>query len=289
MRELGLPYASDPAITKHLAAFLTQAAVAMNGSSANPQMVRPDVVLFNGGFCAPSVTRERIVEAISSWFGGAQSSWRPKLLNNEDPRYVLLLGVLLTTAGYDAARVCASGPGNARTYYIGLPSEHGLQGICVLPAGVEEGTTLPLLNRDFSVLANRPVSFTLYSSRTRHDVHGEVAALDEADVHRHPPLVTLLRYGKKMRDVYLTIRLRASFTEVGTLELWCESRDTPHRWRLQFELRDEEAQAQQLDTVKSQPVPHALRPLRLRMQLSNLLATDRTCFWWLCGGPNAGA
>ncbi len=58
-----------------------------------------------------------------------------------------------------------------------------------------------------------------------------------------------------MRDVYLTIGLRASFTEVGTLELWCESRDTPHRWRLQFELRDEEAQAQQLDTVKSQPVP----------------------------------
>ena len=105
------------------------------------------------------------------------------------------------------------------------------------------------------MLANRPVSFTLYSSRTRHAAHAEVAALDEADVHRHPPLVTLLRYGKKMRDVYLTIGLRASFTEVGTLELWCESRDTPHRWRLQFELRDEEAQAQQLDTVKSQPVP----------------------------------
>src|SRR6202030_2986724 len=74
-------------------------------------------------------------------------------------------------------------------------------------------------------------------------------------VHRHPPLVTLLRYGKKMRDVYLTIGLRASFTEVGTLELWCESRNTPHRWRLQFELRDEEAQAQRLDTVKSQSVP----------------------------------
>src|SRR5208283_2744799 len=103
--------------------------------------------------------------------------------------------------------------------------------------------------------ANRPVSFTLYSSRTRHDAHGEVAALDEADVHRHAPLVTLLRYGKKMRDVYLIVRLRASFTEVGTLELWCESRDTPHRWRLQFELRGEESQAQQLDTAKPQPVP----------------------------------
>jgi molecular chaperone DnaK (HSP70) len=252
LRELGLPYASDPAITKHLAAFLTQAAVAMNGSSANPRLVRPDVVLFNGGFCAPSVTRERIVEALSSWFGGGR--WRPKLLNNEAPDTAVARG-----AAYYGRVRRGTGlrirAGNARSYYIGLPSEHGLQGICVLPAGIEEGTTLPLLNRDFSVLANRPVSFTLYSSRTRHAVHAEVAALDEADIHRHPPLVTLLRYGKKMRDVYLTIGLRASFTEVGTLELWCESRDTPHRWRLQFELRDEEAQAQQLDTVKSQPVP----------------------------------
>jgi hypothetical protein len=254
LRELGLPYASDPAITKHLAAFLTQAAVAMNGSSANPGLVRPDVVLFNGGFCAPSVTRERIVEAISSWFGGAQSRWRPKLLNNEAPDTAVARG-----AAYYGRVRRGTGlrirAGNARSYYIGLPSEHGLQGICVLPAGIEEGTTFPLLSRDFSVLANRPVSFTLYSSRTRHAVHAEVAALDEADVHRHPPLVTLLRYGKKMRDVYLTIGLRANFTEVGTLELWCESRDTPHRWRLQFELRDEEAQAQKLDTVKSQPVP----------------------------------
>src|ERR1700691_5939375 len=86
----------------------------------------------------------------------------------------------------------------------------------------------------------------------------KVAALDEVDeanVHRHALLVTLLRYGKKMRELYLIVCLRASFTEVGTLELWCESRDTPHRWRLQFELRDEEAQAQQLDSVKSQPVP----------------------------------
>ena len=254
LRELGLPYASDPAITKHLAAFLTQAAVAMNGSSANERMVRPDAILFNGGFCAPAVTRERIAEAISIWFGGAQSGWRPELLNNEAVDSAVARG-----AAYYGRVRRGTGlrirAGNARTYYIGLGSDEGLQGICVLPAGIEEGTTLPLLNREFSVLANRPVSFTLYSSRTRHDAHGEVAALDEANVHRHLPLVTLLRYGKKMRDVYLIVGLRASFTEVGTLELWCESRDTPHRWRLQFELRGEEAQAQQLDTAKPQPVP----------------------------------
>ncbi len=253
LRELGLPYASDPAISKHLAAFLTQAAVSMNGSSAKPRMARPDAVLFNGGFCAPAVTRERIIEAIAAWFGGTQSGWRPKLLNNEAVDSAVARGA----AYYGRVR---SGiglrirAGSARTYYIGLGSEDSLQCICVLPAGVEEGTTLPLLNREFSVLANRPVSFMLYSSRTRHDAQGEVAALDEADVHRHAPLVTLLRYGKKMREVQLIVRLRASFTEVGTLELWCEARDTSHRWRLQFELRGEGAQAQPLDSTQPQAV-----------------------------------
>jgi len=249
LRELGLPYASDPAISKHLAAFLTQAAVSMNGSSANPRMARPDAVLFNGGFCAPAVTRERIIEAIAAWFGGTQNGWRPKLLNNEAVDSAVARGA----AYYGRVRHGVGlriRAGSAHTYYIGLGSEDGLQCICVLPAGVEEGTTLPPLNREFSVLANRPVSFMLYSSRTRHDAQGEVAALDEADVHRHAPLVTLLRYGKKMREVHLIVRLRASFTEVGTLELWCEARDSSHRWRLQFELRGEEAQAQQLDSTQ---------------------------------------
>jgi molecular chaperone DnaK (HSP70) len=252
LRELGLPYASDPAITKHLAAFLTQAAEAMDGSSANARMARPDAVLFNGGFCAPAVTGDRIVEALSAWFGGAQNRWSPTLLKNDEVESAVARG-----AAYYGRVRRGSGmriqAGNARTYYIGFRSDQGLQGICVLPAGVEEGTTLPLLNREFTVLANRPASFTLYSSRTRHDAHGQVAPLDEASVHRHPPLVSLLRYGKR-RDVHVAIRLRAIFTEVGTLELWCESRDTPHRWRLQFELRGEEAQAQQFDSAKTQPV-----------------------------------
>jgi hypothetical protein len=63
-----------------------------------------------------------------------------------------------------------------------------------------------------------------------------------------------LRYGKRLRELRLVVRLRASFTEVGTLEIWCESRDTLHRWRLEFDLRGEEVQAQQLDTAKPQPV-----------------------------------
>jgi molecular chaperone DnaK (HSP70) len=244
LRELGLPYAADAAITRHLAAFLTQAAIAMN---TGQRMVRPDAVLFNGGFCTPTFIRERIAHAIANWFGESQSQWRPKLLDNDAVESAVARGA----ACYGRVRRGTGTRvkvGSARAYYIGLPAENAAsapQGICVLPAGSQAGTTLPPLAREFTVLANRPVSFTLYSSRTRHDAHGDLATLDEADFHRHAPLTSLLRYGKKMRELYLKVRLRAGFTEVGTLELWCESSETGHRWRLQFELRGEDPEAQQ--------------------------------------------
>jgi hypothetical protein len=93
-------------------------------------------VLFNGGFCAPAVTRERIVEAISVWFGGAQSGWGPKILKNEGVDSAVARGAVYygRVQHGTGLRIRA---GNARTYYIGWDSDDGLQGICVLPAGVE--------------------------------------------------------------------------------------------------------------------------------------------------------
>jgi molecular chaperone DnaK (HSP70) len=242
LREIGLPYATDPAITKHLAAFLKQAAMAM-GAGENSrshiddrlQMARPDAVLYNGGFCIPAIAREQITEALANWFGGA---WRPKILSNE----VMSSAVAIGAAYYGRVRRGAGlrvKAGSARTYYIGMRSDHGIKAVCVLPSRTNEGTTLPLLDREFSVLTNRPVSFHLYSSTIRHDAHGVIADLDPEEVHRHAPLVTLLRYGKKLQQMELAVRLSVSFTEVGTLELWCESVSSPHRWRLQFELRHE--------------------------------------------------
>jgi molecular chaperone DnaK (HSP70) len=245
LREIGLPYASDPAITKHLAAFLRQAAAGMTTDAGDfrSQVARPDAILFNGGFCAAQIVRERIVDAVAGWFSDSAEAWRPRVLRNVAMHSAVAKGA----AHYGhvrqglGVRVRA---GSARTYYIGLRSEQGLQGVCVLPSGVEEGTSLPLSDREFAALANRPVSFTLYSSRTRHDAHGEVVPLQGGQIHSHAPLATVLRYGKKMRDLELAVRLRATFTELGTLELWCESISSPHRWRLQFALRGDEGQAQ---------------------------------------------
>src|SRR5215469_17967072 len=221
LREIGLPYATDPAITKQLAAFFKQAAMAMSagGNSQSHiddrlQMARPDAVLFNGGFCIPAIARERITEAISNWFGTG-GGWRPKILSDE----VMSSAVAIGAAYYGRVRRGAGlrvKAGSAWTYYIGMRSEHGIKAVCVLPSGTNEGTTLPLLDREFSVLANRPVSFHLYSSMIRHDAHGAIADLDPEEVHRHAPLVTLLRYGKKLLQMELAVRLSVSFTEVGT-------------------------------------------------------------------------
>jgi hypothetical protein len=255
LREVGLPYVSDPAITRHLAAFLRNAAAAIAEGAGSVrdqntalQLVRPDAVLFNGGFCIPEIARERIVDAIANWFSGVEVGWRPKILRNDAMGSAVAIGA----AYYGRARRGTGlrvKAGSARTYYIGTRSEG--TAICVLPAGTDEGTTLALV-REFSVMANRPVSFNLFSSTVRHDTHGAVTEIDPANIHRHAPLVTLLRYGKKLQPMELAVRLSVTFTEVGTLELWCESASSPHRWRLQFELR---GSAVSLDTVAEASPP----------------------------------
>ncbi|MBV9926065.1 MAG: Hsp70 family protein [Acidobacteria bacterium] len=256
LRELGLPYASDPAITKHLAAFLTQAALAMNaaGAGTTETMARPDAVLFNGGFFHPALARERIVETIAEWFPQAGKRWRPKVLLGETPETAVAVGAAYYARVRRMGGVRVSG-GSARGYYIGVqqaaPHHDRLTAVCVLPRGTEEGTRLEL-GRELTALTNRPVAFTLYSTTTRQDALEEVVRFADGELHRHAPLVTVLRYGKRSRHIELEVRLTAHFTEVGTLELWCEAPKTGHRWRLQFQLRGAEALEESVEADESE-------------------------------------
>jgi molecular chaperone DnaK (HSP70) len=288
LRELGLPYANEPAITKHLAAFLSKSGEWGQGDKGtrgqgdkekeisnplappSPRLpvslpVRPDAILFNGGFFAPAVTRERVVETVANWFRRKGKPWQPKVLSNESPESAVAIGAAYYGHVRKSGGLRVSG-GSARAYYVGVQTaerltEGRIQAVCALPRGTEEGTTLKLEGREFAALANRPVTFTLYSSTTGHDAHGAVVTLNEDEVHRHAPLITTLRYGKKSRQVELAARLTTSFTEVGTLELWLESLNSDHRWRLQFQLRgaqpeieheEEETAAEESQTVISE-------------------------------------
>src|SRR6266545_2839816 len=272
LRELGLPYASEPAITKHLAAFLTKSGEWGQGDKETrrqgdkekeisyplvspspcplvPIPVRPDAILFNGGFFAPAVTRDRVVETVANWFRKKGKQWQPKVLNNEAPESAVAVGASYYGQVRKSGGLRVSG-GSARAYYVGVQTgarvaDGRVRAVCVLPRGTEEGTTLNLEGREFAALANRPVTFTLYSSTTGHDAHGDVVTLNEDEVHRHAPLITTLRYGKKSRQVELAAQLTMSFTEVGTLELWLKSLNSDHRWRLQFQLRGAQPEIEQ--------------------------------------------
>lgn len=239
LREIGLPYESDPAITRHLAEFLTRA-------GAQEGVVRPDAILFNGGFFKPSILRVRVAEALMNWFDDGQG-WLPKMLSND----ALDTAVAIGAAYYGFVRRQGGirvGSGSARAYYIGInldtpTHEDQTTVVCVLPRGTEEGTKLVLDSRRFELQANRPVSFTLWSSTSRQgDKLGDVITTKVQDLHPHSPLVTVIRFGKRSTDINIPVKVVTEFTEVGTLEIWCQSQVSEHRWRLQFQLRKDLAQ-----------------------------------------------
>ena len=231
LRELGLPFETEPAITRHLAAFLARA------GAKDGRMARPDAVLFNGGFFAPAIARERVVDALARWFGE-----RPRVLVNANPEAAVAVGAAFygrLRGGSASARRLLIRAGSARAYYVGVDASQGgaTTAVCVVPRGTEEGTTLAI-EREFTVMTNDAAAFTLFSSIDRDDPAGAIVSLHPPqDAARHAPLVTTFRFGKRSRRVPLRVRLAAVFTETGTLELWCESTTTEHRWRLAFNLR----------------------------------------------------
>ncbi len=205
-RELGLPYVSDPAVTRHLNEFL------------EPTGQVPDAILFNGGFFIPEILRERVADVVGHWYGR-----RPEILENSD----LDLAVARGAAYYSYVRSTGSGVlvrgGLPRTYYIGLgePREGKFPAVCLVPRGAEEGAALEIDNDALQLVANRPVSFRLYSSLTRtEDKLGDVLefAADDADLHMHAPLHAVIRFGKKAEERLIPVKLGARLTEIGTLE-----------------------------------------------------------------------
>jgi molecular chaperone DnaK (HSP70) len=218
-RELGLPYVSDPAVTRHLAAFL----------SAN-ENAKPDAILFNGGFFIPDICQQRVADVMERWYGH-----RPLILENRD----LDLAVAVGAAYYSYVKATGAGllvrGGLPRAYYVGIGESAA---VCLVPRGAEEGQTLELDSQDLHLVANKPVSFRLYSSLTRiDDTVGQTLSPDETgDLHLHAPLDAVIRFGKPGERL-VPVKLRAHLTEVGTLEVWSDSKISDHHWRLQFELR----------------------------------------------------
>jgi molecular chaperone DnaK (HSP70) len=245
LQEFGLPFVADPAVTKHLSAFLHQhqsdapGTRPERGTSAGDLMARPDAILFNGGALTPTLVRDRIVDVLTSWFSSEPgATYRPRVLSNTS----LDLAVAIGAAYYGVVRRGGGiriGGGTARSFYVGLETHADDQPwLCVVPRDAQEGDEITIAHRDFELLMGQPVAFPLASSSVRpQDQPGDLVAPHPDSILVMPPLQTVMRAGRKAKAERVPVRLQARVTEVGTVELWCQSVADPRRWRLQIQLR----------------------------------------------------
>ncbi|GAB6097923.1 Hsp70 family protein [Desulfatiferula olefinivorans] len=237
--EFGLPYEQEPAMTRHLCRFLDQHKDHVEKRLGISH--RPGHILFNGGSLKPALITERIREAVRHFFG-EENEALPAVLDNDDPDLAVAFGA----AYYGLAKLGRGvrvGSGSPRSYYLGIArdeSGRADQAVCLVERGLDEGSTVELTDRDMTVLANRRVSFDVYSSSYRDaDKAGDLIDLDDT-LTPLPPVQTVIRYGKKEQETRIPVHLLADYTEVGTLDLWCRSLSSDHRWKLSFQLRGRE-------------------------------------------------
>ena len=250
-QELGLPYAADAAITKHLARFLSQQVQ----SSPELEKVRrgrsglacPTHVLFNGGVMKAVALRERLIEVLNRWLPeeGFDPLRAQEILDAPDLEHAVARGA----AYYGKARRGQGvriRSGASRTYYIGVESampavpgmEAPLKALCVVPFGMEEGTEAKIPAREFGLVVGEAAEFRFLSSTLRkRDQIGSLLEDWGDEIEELSPLeVTLKLEGQE--GAVLPVRLETRVTEVGTLEVWCVSRDGGQRWKLELNIRE---------------------------------------------------
>ena len=250
-QELGLPYAADPAITKHLARFLSEqarnspeAAGIRRGRSG---LACPTHILFNGGVMKAAVLRDRVVEVLNRWLRqeGFDALGTEQILEAPDLEHAVARGA----AYYGKARRGRGvriRSGASRTYYIGIESampavpglEAPLKALCVVPFGMEEGTEATIPNREFGLVVGEPAEFRFLSSSVRkQDQVGSLLDDWGADIEELSPLEVTLKLDGQLGTV-IPVRIETRFTELGTLEVWCVSRDGTQRWKLELNIRE---------------------------------------------------
>jgi hypothetical protein len=261
LQELGLPYAADPAVSKHLALFLSrnaevirtvigtrQSASGKKGKADSRKPAAdsrlPTAILFNGGVFKAIALQQRLVQIVNQW-SKAAGGGALKVLPGCD----LDLAVARGAAYFGLARrgkgIRIRG-GTARAYYVGietsLPAVPGmpppLKALCVVPFGMEEGTEADVPGQEFGLIVGEPAQFRFLGSTVRRtDPVGTLIEDWEGQIDELSPLATTLEApGKEGRTV--PVHLHSKVTPIGTLELWCLSRDGKQRWKLEFNVRE---------------------------------------------------
>jgi hypothetical protein len=246
LQELGLPYAADAAITRHMARFLRQQA-----SSGEHGAVRrgpsgiacPTHVLFNGGVLNASIVRERILSSLDAWLA-AEKMPPVKPLSGEDLMHAVSRGAAYYGLARRGRGVRIRG-GVPRTYYVGvesaMPSIPGfpapLKALTVVPFGMEEGTDRVIPNREFGLIVGQPAEFRFFTSAVRkNDEPGHLIEDFGDDLEELSPMEVSFGSGESSSEV-VPVSFETVVTETGMLQLWCVARDG-RRWKLEFNVRE---------------------------------------------------
>ncbi len=232
IQETGLAYEADPAITRHLAQFLSR-------NEDRPREM-PTAVLFNGGVMKSRLLQERVTEVLGSW--QADKQLRVLASANMD------LSVAIGAAYYGLARRGRGvriRSGLNQSYYIGvaasLPAVPGMpppiKALCVAPFGMEEGSETEPTEREFNLIVGEPAKFDFLGSAVRTaDTAGTMLEDWEDEIE---PITTIETTLDGDYGTVIPVSIQIKLTEIGTLELWCVSRQDDRRWKLEFNVREQ--------------------------------------------------
>jgi hypothetical protein len=239
-RELGLPFESDTAVTRHLAAFLC------SHGAAPDEPALPTHVLFNGGVFKAEVLRQRLLEVLGSWLPKGEP---PQALSGApDLDHAVARGAAYYGWAKRRGGIRIRG-GTARAYYVGIETAglavpgamRPLRALCVVPIGMEEGSQSDVPSDEIGLVVGEPAQFRFFSSSTRkQDRPGDVVThwtgdeLEETD-----SLEATLPRDESIEEDYVPVKFQSRITELGMFELWCVSPQTGRRWKLEFSVRED--------------------------------------------------
>jgi hypothetical protein len=246
LQELGLPYAADPAITRHMARFLRQQASSAQQSSVRrgpSGLACPTHVLFNGGVLNAALARQRILATLDSWLA-AEGLPAVKPLSGEDLMHAVARGAAYYGIARSGRGVRIRG-GVPRTYYVGvesaMPSIPGfpapLKALAVVPFGMEEGSDTVIPGREFGLVVGQPAEFRFFTSTARkNDKAGDLIEDIGDELEELSPMEVSFPAGETSSEV-VPVSFETVVTETGMLELWCVARDG-RKWKLEFNVRE---------------------------------------------------
>jgi len=237
-QEIGLPFESDTAVTRHVASFLAD-----HLKHVEQTDLKLTHLLFNGGVFNAVAFRERLLQSLASWT--AEGTGPTVLGGVEDLDQAVACGA----AYYQWAKLHGGiriRGGTARSYYIGIESSgpaipglpRPLQALCVVPQGMEEGTQIDVASREVGLKVGQKAKFRFFSSTIRkQDRPGTyLRSWAEEELTESSPMEVSLTTAEG--EQIIPVRFESRITELGVFELWCKSTRNDQHWKLELNVRE---------------------------------------------------